>query len=88
MSCMAVLSAFFVCLSGGICRYQPPRRQAGVEASNRHTNRFLLLKTVTSSNMLSGWKSDVAAVCFIVICLSDTTALISGVTPADIVLSI
>lgn len=38
-------------------------------------------------NMLSDWKSDVAAVGFIVICLSDTATLISGIAPEGIALS-
>ena len=40
-----------------------------------------------NSNVLSNWKSDVAAVGFIVICLSDKSALISGVAPLKITLS-
>lgn len=43
--------------------------------------------SMLKSNMLSNWKSDVEAVGFIVICLSDKTALISGVAPLTITLS-
>jgi len=39
------------------------------------------------NNMLSNWKSDVAAIGFVVICLSDKIVLISGVTPLKIALS-
>lgn len=40
-----------------------------------------------NSNILRNWKSDVAAVGFIVICLGDKTALILGVAPLKITLS-
>lgn len=40
-----------------------------------------------NSNMLSNWKSDLAAVGFLVICLSDKTALISTVAPLKTALS-
>ena len=43
--------------------------------------------SMLNNNMLSNWKSDVAAIGFVVICLSDKIVLISGVTPLKIALS-
>jgi len=47
---VVVLSAFFVCLDGGICRYQSLRCQAGVEAPSRH--RYVTTASVTGSGRL------------------------------------